>query len=506
MVKVNRVSYSENNIKFQDNIYQNNVKLAETVSPNVPQLSFKGAEYLKGLVLAKNPFVNQTAPSEVITPASDEDKEKIETLIRNRGFSYDIDYEIKRVLPHVKTKEQAELAIASLEKKVDGSFLYSTYQVGQLVFKCQDSEIAKTGLEAINCSDVRLSEYVIPTLNELKTQNPDKYQYLLGSQYLMDYLNEIVDFRNDGTKSLIFTKKIEKFPEIESMCAHISDDLNYDYCSHMLLDLYYQDEDAYNYAINSPVLMSKFFYDHKTKDCIGLLNTNALIEIEKGYLANTAKNTQVSSFVQSSDYFKEHDALSSYISQFKTDGEITVYRAERSTGSFESVPIDNALLDKKIRTIVKLNYFKTKKDMIVPSSGKYSNFGAKQISLLDYINSKEKLTLSDAMIVAKYADKRYVDEVLRLIETVELTDNRFKSTSFSESFVDSWKVDSSNKNVAKIKSKLTIQEGTEGVYVSSNNGQFEFILNNKEKRIAYNKAQYDKHTNTFIIEGNVQHI
>ena len=53
---------------------------------------------------------------------------------------------------------------------------------------------------------------------------------------------------------------------------------------------------------------------------------------------------------------------------------------------------------------------------------------------------------------------------------------------------------------------MTIQEGTEGVYVSSNNGQFEFILNNKEKRIAYNKAQYDKHTNTFIIEGNVQHI
>ncbi len=502
MIKVNEFSF-ENNIQFKNDTFSKNVKLAETVPQNVAPLSFKGAQYLKGLALSKSPFVKQTTPSETITLASEEDKSKIEDLIKSRGFIYGVDYEINRVLPHVKTKEQAELAIAALEKKVDGSFLYSTYQVGQLVFKNNEPELAKTASEVISNSDVRISEYVVPTLNKLKTESPDKYQYLLGSSYLLEYLNKTVDYANDGTQSLIFTKKLDEFPILESLSSHISEDLNYDYCFHMLLDLYERDEEAYNYAINSPILMDKFFGDYDSKSCINVLNKNALVEIEKGFAANTSKNPQIISFVESSDDFKEPDVLSSYISQFKTDGEITVYRAERSTGSFEAVPINDDLLEKKIRAIVKLNYFKTKKDTIVPSSGKYSNFGAQHVPLYDYINSKKELSLSDAMLVAKYADKRYVDEILHLIENAELTDSRFKSTSFSERFVDSWMHDSDNKNVPKIKSKLTIEEGTEGVYVSSANHQFEFILNDNEKQITYNKAKYDKKTNTFVLEGNV---
>lgn len=509
MIELNKINYNANEKHYLNNLNIQNYKLPQAGIKNVSQLSFKGAEALKGIVLAKNPFIKQNSSLPDVTPASEENKAKIEALIGNRCDVYRFDYrpDLERVLRLVKTEDEAELAIAILEKKVDNSFLYSVYDVIELVQECKDDTLlANTATDAITHSDVILSKEVFPTLNKLKFENPKKYQYLLNSYYLMEYLNRTVDYFNDGTKSLIFSKDINDFPALESLSSHFSEDLNYDISFHVLLDLHEKDIEAYNYAINSSILMENFFKQQHVKSCVGIINKNSLIEIEKGFLSNTSKNPQVQSFVRNSDYFEENDALSSYISQFKTDSEIEVYRAERSTKHFESVPIKDNLLNRRIRTIVKLNYFKTKKDMFVPPSDKYYIYTNKKVSLYDYITSKENLTLSDAMLVAKYADKRYVDEILHLIENTQLIDSRFKSTTFSERFVEYWNANVSCSNAAKIKSKMTIKEGTEGVYITNDNKQFEFLLNNKDKQIKYNKAEYDKMTNTFYLEGNIENV
>ena len=470
------------------------------------QLSFKGSEYLKGLVLAKNPFSKQVQKTKNSELASSDDIEKIKTLIKNRNIR-DVDYETNRVLSSVRTKKQAQVAIAALQKEVNGKLIYSTYQVSEFVCQAKDEQLADVALFAIVSSDVELFDGILKPLNVLRNDYPKKYVCLFESGVLISYLNKSVRrAENKNQNNLIFTQDVEQFPQIERVCNYIRNDLEQDKTFNILADLYFKDEKAFELVMNSPNLRDKYIGSLAALDSIDLLDFNSLVEIEKAYKAGTGSNSFLRDYVRDSDYFEKQEQLSEYISQFKIDGDITVYRADKGTGSFANVVLENDTLERKIRNIVKLNYFKTKQDMIITPSGKFSTYGEKAVSLYDYINSKDNLTLADAMLVAKYGDKNYIKQITDLIERSVVIDNRFKSTSLSETFVDCWCKDSNNKNSAKIKTKMHVLEGTECVYDSDNNYQAEFILNNTDKRITYQKASYDRKSNTFVLEATVKNI
>ena len=506
MVEINRIP----NVRI-DNLRQNNQEKTPVRNSSEyiqSPVSFKGGGFLRGVVLAKLPFSKSLFKSQYHypQPATRQDKERIADLIRESGQVHDVDYEINRVLYNVTTKKQAELVMTALQKKVDDKFLYNTYVVSCMVEDISDDETLQTAIEAVSAADFSLSRYIFPVLNTLKNENPDKYQYLLKSRYLMSYLNMSVKGYDDDNENLVLTSDVAKFPEIEDICRYLIDEKEYKGYFNVLTDLYFKDRNAYDYAMNSPVLLGNFFTYYPVGDCISTLNANSLKEIEKAYNSNTAANKYIREYVDNSDSFKHQEELSEYISQFKTDGPITLYRAERSTGAFESVNIEGTSLSDMTRKLVEIHYPETKQDEFRPSNGKYSTFMQPVTNLYDYINSRNELTLADAMLVAKYGDKRFVNEVLHKIEEVEAIDNRFKSVTFSESFADSWKHDSSSINTAKIKTKLTVLEGTEGVFDTGKTGQWEFILNNTDKEIQYQKASYDKNTNTFHLEAILRNI
>ena len=99
-----------------------------------------------------------------------------------------------------------------------------------------------------------------------------------------------------------------------------------------------------------------------------------------------------------------------------------------------------------------------------------------------------------------------MEMLLSQIKGTKIIDTRFKSTSFSEQFVDYWQKAVNNKEAITRKEKLTVKKGTEGVYDSSGTFQAEFIINNKPKLFTYTNAIYYENTNSFILEATVENI
>ena len=115
------------------------------------------------------------------------------------------------------------------------------------------------------------------------------------------------------------------------------------------------------------------------------------------------------------------------------------------------------------------------------------------------------MTLADAMQVAKYGDETFLKEVIDRIQKSKVIDKRFKSYTFDKGMASSWRYKHSGDNTTIVQN-ATVKKGTQGGYCSDNNGQYEVILNNTPKELTFPSIQYDKDTDTFVLDTIVQNI
>ncbi|MGM9993283.1 MAG: hypothetical protein ACI37R_00975 [Candidatus Avigastranaerophilus sp.] len=477
-------------------------------------INFKGSEAIKNTVLAEISFkqkMNMSGSKNGLT-VCEADKKSIAGIITERyclDNNYydipqkDIDWDIKRFLSYIKTAADVKFAKAALLKQTGGKNLYTCTEITDMLCRLGEDGVTDTTVEIIEKSDEKLTADILSVLETLKKENPEKYYFLIKSQYLMRYLCN--SFANQNQNNLIFTSDASFLPKLEEACGFVSLNNASENNFARLTDLYLSDKTAYEYAVSSPFLGS-YFISSAAFSSSKNLGVNELNEIEKAYRENTSSNRYLKMYVMDSDFFRYDNELSEYISQFRTDGDITVFRGERDTGMFENVSLKDSKLSMRIREINEANKTVTSKEKITPNSFTYRKNKLDTISLYDYINSKSELNLSDAMLMAKYADDDFVNDVLSKIKMCTIKDCRFKSVSFSESFADYWKNVLNDKNTATVKEKLTIKKGTEGVFCSGAATQSEFILNNKPKLFEYQSAVYDRKTDTFVLEAVVHNI
>lgn len=474
----------------------------------------KSNEAIRNTVFGQISFKqkNHLTDSKACIPVSDADKNAIADIITERYSlvsdyydipQKDIDWNIQMFLSSIKTTADAKFAKAALLKQIDGRNLYTCAETADLIARFGENGVSDTAVEAVEKSDEKLTPNVLLVLQTLKEEDSEKYYLLIKSKYLMRYLCN--SLANQNQNNLVLTSEISFLPKLEDICKFVSESKISEDNFARLTDLYLSDKSAYDYAVSSPVLCRDFLQSpaFSASENIGL---NELKEIEKACIANTSSNSYVKMYVIDSDFFRYGDELSEYLSEFKTDGDITVYRSERDTGMFENVSLDNSELEQRIREINEANKTSTKKEKIVPNSRTFRKYEQDKVTLYDYINSKSELNLSDAMLMVKYADEDFEKDVLAQIESCSIQDCRFKSASFSKSFADYWAKVVNGKNAVTVKETLTIKKGTEGAFCSKSALQSEFILNNKPKLFRYQKAAYDRTSNTFILEAVVQNI
>ncbi len=503
----NTKKYSQKELEKSQKIYSG------SFHSNNP-IMYQNSEAIKNTAFAQISFKqkNNLTGAKTSQTVSEADKNSIAGIITERYYlddnyydipQKDIDWDIKMFLSHIKTAADVKFAKAALLKQTGGKNLYTCAEITDLLFRLGEDGVTDTAVEIIEKSDEKLTADILSVLEILKKENPEKYYFLVKSQYLMRYLCN--SFANQNQNNLIFTSDASFLPKLEEACGFVSLNNAFENNFAGLTDLYLSDKSAYNYAVNSPVLCSCFLQSaaFPASKNLGL---NELKEIEKACIANTSSNSYVKMYVIDSDFFRYGDELSDYLSEFKTDGDITVYRSERDTGMFENVPLKGSEIESRIREINEANKTVTSKEKVTPNSFTYRKHELDTVSLYDYINSKSELNLSDAMLMVKYADEDFERDVLAQIESCSIKDCRFKSASFSESFADYWKKVFNGKNTATVKEKITIKKGTEGVFCSGSTMQCEFILNNKPKLFRYQKANYDRTSNTFILEAVVQNI
>lgn len=359
----------------------------------------------------------------------------------------------------------------------------------------------------------------IVEINTEEILKKQKENYIKNSPLLNTYNEEskadIYKYYPDVINVLELTD-IEGLKEIENICQKVYDNTQHYYDDRInphklknFVDLYYYDPKVFEYCLNSEPINNIFMDDYEACSCIKDLNIAAAKEIEKG-----TADPIVMDFVINSDNFykdsKKINELSERLSQNKTTGDITVYRGERNVGMFSEIPIKNSHLTKKIKLSNFINQLSTRKEKFADFDKQYQARKAEN-NLYSYIKNKQELSLSDAMLMMKHMDKHSQKEILELIKNAKIEDDgRFKSTTYSKYFAESWVSTLYNyerKNEAKIISKINLKENCEGVYVqgtNSTNGQCEFIVNNKPKTTTIKDVTYDKEKNIFNLEYDLK--
>ena len=66
-----------------------------------------------------------------------------------------------------------------------------------------------------------------------------------------------------------------------------------------------------------------------------------------------------------------------------------------------------------------------------------------------------------------------------------------------------WKNHNTGNN-ATILHTANVKKGTQGIYHDTNNGQEEVILNNTAKKMTFRDVVYDKKSNTFYINTDIE--
>lgn len=206
------------------------------------------------------------------------------------------------------------------------------------------------------------------------------------------------------------------------------------------------------------------------------------------------------SFVKPSEFSK---MLSEDLAKHKLSTDVQLYRGEKTVGMFDTIGIDKDF-EKQVRKLLNKNKRKAKKLNIVEYSGLYSDMDCK--NLYDLMNSKTVLTLADAMEIARFGDKKYIEELTKRIKDAKVIDTRFKSLSFDRGMAEGWASHPEAKNTTMIQN-ATVKKGTQGGFDNfSINSQYEVILNNTPKEITTQNVVYDKETDTFLLDTIIQNV
>ncbi len=368
--------------------------------------------------------------------------------------------------------------------------------------------------------------------NRIYQNSPQKCSILLNNDDILKEVNKgpyFQDrFRSDvcaGQRDAI-EKSIKKLDdeEIQYVISSLSERFKDNIKGRMLLGglvLYSNDKQAFEYIKNKPFQQDKHNYTSGySKDIckyvtIGIkpealdnLDYNIIKEIEKGL----NEDYDYSNYTEYSDGYKydvqKRNKLNQYLSGQISKNDVTVYRGEKSAWMFESIPIDKEF-ENKIRFLVFVN-LSSRKDLLFPNDNKYSSIPKQNI--YDYINSKKDLTLADAMLVTKYGNDRFAQKIIDKINNAEIYDDNFKSFTLSKEFAENWanrkpiENDINGKKSEQMLSMVsttTIKAGNQMGY-SAHSGQYEFILNNNNKKMTFSNAKYDKETNTFYFDSEIE--
>jgi len=359
----------------------------------------------------------------------------------------------------------------------------------------------------------------------INKQYPEKCRFLLENEDIREYFSDKHGIFNDIYPDIyieeqeIIKKTIDKLSidEIKQVFSSIPDRIDkYNYGETLInaLILYSNSKEAFEYIVNKPPVSAEdnpqddlcsYILRKATISALDTVNLNTVKEIEKA-LDNDSQY-DFSGYIKDSDAFqkdeKQINAVHNILEKSEISEDITVYRGDKSSWMLDNIPIDKTM-EKLIRLTVFLNP-KTRKDLVYPNSRCYSNI-PKQ-SIYEYLKTKEKLTLADAMVCAKYLPEAAVNKILNMINNAEIIDDNFKSYTLDKKFANDWAQkkncfnSSLEKNMLSILSKTVIKKGNQACYIP--NEQYEFILNNNKKNITFSNAQYDRKTNTFFLNSEI---
>ena len=359
--------------------------------------------------------------------------------------------------------------------------------------------------------------------SELYEKSPEKCEILLNNQAIRKCCNSNYQLFSDDY-SILYVDTIDEIKrsidkldkkDIEYVISSLEERIP-EKGEHLFsgIVLYSNDKDAYEYILNSPQHADPYVYASGyskdlckyilglSPDIVSGLSYSTIKEIEKGNI----QDFDYSAYTSDSDTFlskpDEVEKMSDFLKENKCENDFVVYRGDKSTWMFDSIPLNDKSLEREIRLMVFLNP-KSRKINVFPNNHKYANFSMQ--SMYDYFKGKKSLTLADAMLVAQFGSSGYINKILERINNAKIQDNNFKSYTLDKNFAKNWAKNKDGQNrddMVSILSTATICKGNEVGYATRSK-QHEFILNNNPKELTFSNASYDKNNNMFYIDTKV---
>ncbi|MBE7706521.1 MAG: hypothetical protein E7Z91_04690 [Cyanobacteria bacterium SIG30] len=478
--------------------FKGDTKRTDT-SSNADFASREACEGLKSLAFAKMSN-NSSELDNLDRVVSSGEKAKV--LVKTREeFPYYFLSSMHDAIENLGQLKVVQLILNKTEDEGQDYIYKDTEQILGIVNACKNPDVSEIALNLIEENDISFEPEIFVKMSDLKNNSKDKFDYVINSNYLLRYLDSTLSLASYGPRNLIDEMDVDEFPKMEKIMSDVANKYGNKRYIKSMVDLYYINQDVYDYAMSSDVLLKDFFAYSRSFETNEILTVNTLKMLEESCRANTGGDKNLRAYVYDSDVFNNEDKLNKYLSQFVVKDDFEVYRCDRNTGLFENISIDHTPLGRKARRIIHSHPFKFKKDLIIPNDKKY--FTSDKKSLHEYFSGKKNLTLSDAMLIAKYGDDKYLNDLYEAIKNAEVIDERFKSSTLSKKFADNWSYNNNDKT-AKMKSRLLVKKGCEGAYDTSRTGQFEYILNNHPKKIKYHDVKFDRENNIFELIGTVE--
>ena len=281
---------------------------------------------------------------------------------------------------------------------------------------------------------------------------------------------------------------------------------DYDYLNLLIMKMY--NPKTYNYLLKeenplrTEALLSSWdtFYSPHSTSFFKMITPTQLNAMKNNVLAPR----ELGLFVASSDKFYENPQdvkkFSEQLAKASFSTDVELYRGEKTVGMFDTIPLDKKLQN-HLKELVESNKTKAQNLMVSRYTGLYQE--SANISLYDFIMQKENLSLADAMQIARFGSEQDIETILNLIKKSKIIDTRFKSLSFDKGMASGWKNHNTGNN-ATILHTANVKKGTQGIYHDTNNGQEEVILNNTAKKMTFRDVVYDKKSNTFYINTDIE--
>lgn len=190
--------------------------------------------------------------------------------------------------------------------------------------------------------------------------------------------------------------------------------------------------------------------------------------------------------------------LNRYLSNHIIKESFNAYRGENNTEVFNSIPVDKNMAIKTKWYVLK-NVLKSARTHIQYTNEK----GAKcKDNLFSFIMAKKKITLSDAMQVAKYGNKKYQKDLAQIVESTKIEDNKFKALTFDTNVAKNY-LKEEDFNTTGIFHNVNVKEGLEGVFSNIENRQAEFVLNNNSKIMTFKNVHYVPEQDVWTMESSI---